>query len=168
MLTNDTDIDTGAHADGGGGGRRGRQCRHAVAGTYGSVTINSDGSYTYTLDNADRQRADHLAQGEHRRPTSSYTTTDEHGATSTSTLTITIAGTNDAPVAVADGNASDAVVEAGVKPNGNTPEPGDATAAGNVLTNDTDIDTGHTLTVAAVGGVATDVGRTRWPGPTAR
>ena len=36
-----------------------------------------------------------------------YTTTDEHGATSTSTLTINITGTNDAPVAVADGNAAD-------------------------------------------------------------
>ena len=42
-----------------------------------------------------------------------------------------------------------------------------STATGNVLTNDTDVDNGHTLTVAAVNGVATNVG-TRWPGPTAR
>ena len=42
--------------------------------------------------------------------------TDEHGATSTATLTVTITGTNDAPVAVADTNAGDPVVEAGVNP----------------------------------------------------
>ena len=34
-----------------------------------------------------------------------YTVTDEHGATDTATLTITVTGTNDAPVAVADTNA---------------------------------------------------------------
>ena len=62
------------------------------------------------------------------------------------TLTITITGTNDAPVAVADTNAGDAVTEAGVNP-GNTPFAGDASATGNVLTNDTDVDTGDTKTV---------------------
>ena len=41
---------------------------------------------------------------------------DAHGATSSATLTITITGTNDAPVAVADTNAGDAVVESGVNP----------------------------------------------------
>ena len=51
--------------------------------------------------------------------------TDEHGATRLDHLTITITGTNDAPVAVADANAGDPVVEAGVNP-GNTPFPGDA------------------------------------------
>ena len=67
--------------------------------------------------------------------------TDEFGATSTATLTITITGTNDAPVAVVDSNAADAVVESGVNP-GNTSFPGDPAASGNVLTNDTDVDTG--------------------------
>ena len=41
---------------------------------------------------------------------------------------------------------------------GNTPEPGDATASGNVLANDTDVDTGAVLTVAAVSGSAANVG----------
>ena len=74
-------------------------------------------------------------------------------ATSSATLTITITGTNDAPVAVADGNAGDAVTETGVNP-GNTPFPGDPSASGNVLTNDTDVDTGDTRTVTAVNGSA--------------
>ena len=65
--------------------------------------------------------------------------TDEHGATSTTTLTITITGTNDAPVAVADATR-DAVIEA-ASIRGNTAFAGDATATGNVLTNDTDVDT---------------------------
>ena len=54
-----------------------------------------------------------------------YTVDDGNGATARPTLTITITGTNDAPVAVADTNAGDAVTEAGVNP-GNTPFAGDA------------------------------------------
>src|ERR1043165_387513 len=80
-------------------------------------------------------------QGETVTDQFTFTVTDEHGATSSSTLTITITGTNDAPVANADTNAGDAVKEAGVQDGGNTAEPGDASASGNVLTNDTDIDT---------------------------
>ena len=60
-------------------------------------------------------------------------------------------GANHAPVAVADSNAADAVVEAGA---GTT---GDATASGNVLLNDSDPDAGDTLAVqgiAAGGGTA--------------
>jgi len=84
---------------------------------------------------------------------------DGAAATSSSTLTITIHGANDNPVAVADTNAGDPVVEAGVNP-GNTPFPGDGSAAGNVLANDTDPDTGETATLAvsAVNGVGANVG----------
>src|SRR5207302_360341 len=141
VLTNDTDVDTGhvltVAAVNGVSGNVGA----AVVGTYGSVTIGSNGSYTYTLDNSDPD-TNALAQGASVTDVFSYTVTDEHGATSTANLTITITGTNDAPVAVADTNATDPVTEAGVQDGGNTPEPGDAIAAGNVLTNDTDVDTG--------------------------
>jgi VCBS repeat-containing protein len=83
--------------------------------------------------------------------------TDQFGATSTADLTISITGTNDAPVANGDTNANDAVVESGVDPL-NTSFAGDPAAAGNVLTNDTDVDTGNVLTVAAVAGLAGNVG----------
>ena len=63
-----------------------------------------------------------------------YTVTDEHGATDTATLTITLTGTNDAPVAVADTNA------------GNE----DTTITGSVATNDSDVDDGATLTYASM------------------
>ena len=86
-----------------------------MTGTYGSVTIAADGSYIYTLDNGDPD-TNALAQGATATDVFSYTVTDEFGATSTANLTITITGTNDAPVANADGNATDAVVESGVNP----------------------------------------------------
>jgi VCBS repeat-containing protein len=77
---------------------------------------------------------DHLAQGVTEIVVVSYTISDEHGATSSSTLTITVTGTNDGPVANAD------------------------TAAGtenqiltiNALANDTDVDDGAVKTLVAV------------------
>ena len=45
---------------------------------------------------------DHLADGATETVMVSYTMQDEHGASSSSTLTMTVTGTNDAPVAVAD------------------------------------------------------------------
>src|SRR5207237_1036708 len=66
-------------------------------------------------------------------------------ATSSNTLTMTVTGTNDAPVAVAD--------VAGVKEDTNTlgqPNP----VTGNLLANDTDVDTSDTHSVTAVTGGA--------------
>jgi VCBS repeat-containing protein len=84
-----------------------------------------------------------------------YQLTDSSGQKQ---VTIILTGTNDTPVAIADSNAGDAVKEAGVK-NGNTAEAGDPNAVGNVLTNDTDVDQNHVLSVAAVGGFASNVGQ---------
>ncbi|MEJ8845103.1 VCBS domain-containing protein [Variovorax rhizosphaerae] len=68
----------------------------AVTGQFGSIVINADGSYTYTLNNAD-PRVQALLPGETLTETVSYTLTDHDGDTSTSTLTITISGANDDP-----------------------------------------------------------------------
>ena len=111
--------------------------------------------WTYALNNA---AAQYLAAGQTASETYTVTVDDGHGSTTTQAVVITITGTNDAPVAVGDTNATDPVKEAGVQDGGNLAEPGDASAAGNVLTNDTDVDTGHTLSVAAVAGVAGNVG----------
>ena len=129
--TNDTDVDTGATKTVARSTASAGNVGTAVTGTYGSVTINSDGSYTYTLDNSDTD-TNALAQGAsvtECSPTRSPTST---APPRSPTLTITITGTNDGPVAVADTNAGDAVTESGVNP-GNTPFAGDASAAGNVL-----------------------------------
>ena len=102
--------------------------------TYGTVRINADGSYTYTLDNT-RAATQALAQGQSVTETFSYTVKDTAGATSTTTLTITVTGTNDAPVAVADSAATPLNV---------------ALLNINVKANDTDVDNSAAqLTVSA-------------------
>ena len=125
-----------------------------IVGKYGSLVLSDNGTWTYTLDNTN-PLTDALAQGVHANDIFSYTETDHHGGTSTTTLTIDITGTNDAPVANAapvaatDINSGAPVVEAGVNP-GNTAFAGVDTAPGNVLSNDFDVDTGDTKTVQGV------------------
>jgi VCBS repeat-containing protein len=58
-------------------------------------TLNSDGSYTFTVDNAASQS---LAAGQSATDTLTYEITDTAGNTATATLTTTITGTNDAAV----------------------------------------------------------------------
>ncbi|MFJ3052635.1 retention module-containing protein, partial [Pseudomonas nitroreducens] len=60
-------------------------------------TLKPDGSWTFDGKNPAYQ---HLAEGETQVVQVPYTVTDEHGATSTATLTVTLTGTNDAPVAL--------------------------------------------------------------------
>ena len=121
VLANDTDVD-------------GESLVVANPGTYvganGTLVLNSDGSYTYT-PNAGTQGLD---DGESVSDTFSYTASDGD-ASDTATLTVTVNGVNDAPVANDDSNAT-GEDSAGV--------------SGNVLANDTDVD-GETLTVASPG-----------------
>nr|WP_321482738.1 VCBS domain-containing protein [uncultured Cohaesibacter sp.] len=68
-----------------------------VTGSYGTLTINSDGTYSYLVDqnNATVQA---LAAGTTIAETFSYQMRDTDGAVSVATLTVTIEGVNDAPV----------------------------------------------------------------------
>ena len=82
MLTNDTDVDTGDSKTVSAVNGAAAMSAPPVTGTYGSVTIDGDGSYTYTLDNADAD-TNALAQGADRHATCSPTrSTDANGATS--------------------------------------------------------------------------------------
>ncbi len=77
---------------------------NALAGQYGSLTLNSDGTYSYTLDNSNVD-VQHLTDGEQLTETYTYTITDGDGDTSSTTLTITINGTDDQPhIDAIDGN----------------------------------------------------------------
>ena len=94
----DTAFDANGNNPGMGGGH------HSATGTYGSLTIDPNtGEYTYTLDTAKGGAADKLGLKPDGKPEQGYDTftiyvRDEHGAWSEQTITITVNGSNDAPV----------------------------------------------------------------------
>ncbi len=105
----------------------------AVRGAYGTLTLQADGRYVYDLENS-MAAVQGLDTGETLTETFAYTVADPSGATDTATLTITVTGRNDRPVAAAD-NFN---VVAG------------RSTVLDVLANDRDVD-GDLLTVASVG-----------------
>ncbi|MBV8685514.1 MAG: tandem-95 repeat protein [Alphaproteobacteria bacterium] len=121
VLANDTDVDVEPLTVANPG---------TYVGSYGTLTLAADGSYTYAPNAA----AQGLDTGETAQDVFSYTASDGT-ASSTATLTVTVNGANDAPVAN-DDSASTTEDSSGV--------------SGNVLANDTDVD-GETLTVANPG-----------------
>ena len=102
VLGNDTDVDlTDTHdvvgvVAGTASGVLSGGVGATITGTYGSLLLNADGTWTYTLDN-NNPATNALAQGAHADDVFSYTESDHHGGTSTTTLTVGITGTNDAP-----------------------------------------------------------------------
>ena len=74
----------------------------ALTGTYGQLTIAANGSYTYV---ANQSAADALDVGDTVTDVFNYTVSDGNGGTDIATITITIHGANDAPVA-ADNTAT--------------------------------------------------------------
>ena len=127
VLTNDSDIDGGTTLSVAAPG--------TYVGNYGTLTLAANGSYSYALDNA-RSEVQRLAAGQSLTDSFSYAATDGI-ATTTSTLNVKIAGSNDAPVTTND--------LAGVN------EDQQLTASGNVLLNDRDVDTNTVLSVAQPG-----------------
>ncbi len=96
MLTNDTDVDTGdTHSVTAVNGSAGNVGANLV-GTYGTLHLNSDGTYTYTLNNG-LASVQALAAGASVTDVFTYTNADNHGGSSSASLTVTINGTNDAP-----------------------------------------------------------------------
>src|SRR5438034_437673 len=140
VLTNDTDvgsIDTHTVSALSGGTDDGTTI--TKVGTYGTLVITkATGAYTYTLANG-QANVQALAEGQQVTDVFSYTNSDNRGASSSSTLTVTVTGTNDAPVAVVDL----AAVKEDTPPN---------PVSGNLLANDTDVDSLDTHTVSAVTG----------------
>ncbi|MDO6671026.1 VCBS domain-containing protein, partial [Cobetia amphilecti] len=117
-----------------------------VEGDYGSVTIDEDGSYTYTLDNTDTV-IQALDVGDSLTDTFTYEISDGQGGTDTALLTITINGTNDAPVATDDASTTDEDTALATA---------DTT---NVLVNDIDVDADSALVVSQVNGSGANVGQ---------
>ena len=105
----------------------------SYAGAYGTLLLAADGGYSYQLDNAAAQS---LGANQVVQETFAYEASDGIASTP-GTLTVSIAGANDAPVTVDD--------VASVQ------EDGVLVASGNVLANDSDVDGDTTLTVANAG-----------------
>ena len=116
VAANDSDVDQGA------------VLTYAVASPPAGFAMSADGSWTFDPSDLAYQ---HIAQGATADVTINYTVTDEFGASASSTLTLTITGINDGPVAVAD---TASITE-------NQPITVD------VLANDTDVDDGHVFTL---------------------
>ncbi len=101
-----------------------------TTGTVGLVTIAPDGTIHYEAAG----RFDHLAAGESATDTFQYTIGDGQGGTSIATVSVTILGQNDAPLAGDDAAATDE----------------NAPVTLDVLANDSDADQGTVLSVASV------------------
>ena len=112
------------------------------AGTFalahGSLVLNADGTFAYTLDNSN-PAVNALNNGQTLTDAFTYQISDGHGGTSSATLTVTILGTTDntPPTAFADAVS----VKEDTAPN---------PVVGNVLTNDQDAN-GDPLTVTNAG-----------------
>ncbi|MGV2864458.1 VCBS domain-containing protein, partial [Achromobacter sp. AGC39] len=67
------------------------------AGTYGTFVVDSGGKWTYTLNNTSAS-VQGLKEGQQVTDTITVTVNDGHGGTAQLPVTVTITGTNDAPV----------------------------------------------------------------------
>ncbi|MDK1494684.1 VCBS domain-containing protein, partial [Sinorhizobium sp. 7-81] len=99
--------------------------------------------WSYTLDDG---LADSLAEGESRTESFVVTVTDDNGATDTQTVTITINGTNDAPVLTVDHTGSVTEDLSAVA--------GNLSDSGNLSYTDVDITDTHSVTSTLVGAPA--------------
>ncbi|MDA9628753.1 VCBS domain-containing protein, partial [Candidatus Pelagibacter sp.] len=122
----------------------------SVVGTYGTLKIGADGTYTYT---ADQTAADALDLNDQVTDVFTYTA---DGATAT--LTIIVTGINDNPTAV---NDTGYIKEGGTLTVANSAAASSGTSTGNhtgdITDNDTDADASSTATITSI--TATTAGR---------
>src|SRR5258708_4588737 len=137
VLSNDTDVDS-VHSD------FTVTTPGTSVGTYDALTLNTDGSYSYAINDANTV-VDALNVGSSLSESFNYTMSDNNSndpKVASNALTITIQGTNDAPIALAD-------TASGAEGNETVPS---VVITGNVLTNDTDVDSsGSAFSVTTVG-----------------
>jgi VCBS repeat-containing protein len=103
-----------------------------VTGKHGTLTIGQDGKWAYTLNNKDAA-VQALGVDGTLAETFTYVATGKDGKTVTSSLTVTIKGSNDGPVAVKDAVETDEATAIDIV----------------VLQNDTDKDSTDKLTVTS-------------------
>jgi VCBS repeat-containing protein len=128
VLTNDSDADQGTVLNVANAG--------TLQGSYGSLILNADGSYTYQLDNAGAA-VQGLMAGQSVIDSFGYTMTDSAGAVSGAMVNLTVTGVNDGPQANGDSAATDEDIAQTIL------------TAASLLANDTDPDTGDVISITA-------------------
>ena len=122
----------------------------------GSVTITGGGTGVRFTPGAAFQD---LNVGQSRVTRFTYTIRDAGGLTSMATVTMTVTGVNDAPTAADDTfNGSNSALAGVTLAVGTSPSGPTVAASGNVLTNDTDVDTAHANLTATAGTTSTNGG----------
>lgn len=145
VLDNDSDVDFGDELSVTGlrQGLNAGTPGTAFQGRYGTLTLAADGSYRYAVDNANPLVQALRTSGETLQESFVYSLRDLAGASTTATLTISLQGQNDNPVAADD---SALAIERGGTANGS----GGVNPTGNLLANDTDVDSGDSRQVDGV------------------
>jgi len=93
-----------------------------IAGTYGSLTLQTDGTYSYALDNS-KPATQALAQGAVASDLFTYQVSDAHGLNDLGQITVGVTGTNDAPTASAgSGVTNEDTVLSGALPAATDPD----------------------------------------------
>ena len=108
VLTNDSDVDIGdtmtvSGVSAGIVGNVSGSVASNVTGAYGSITIQANGDYTYTVDNSNSTVQALRTSSNTITDVFTYTMRDAGGWTSTTQITITIQGANDAPTNISAG-----------------------------------------------------------------
>ena len=150
LLLNDVDIDTADILTISEVGGKAANVGTATTGSNGgSFTISANGAWEFNPGTA----FDDLAAGVTKTTSVVYTASDG-SFTDTATLTVTVTGVNDAPVAANDAGTTAENTPLTV-PNGAT-----GTTNADLLLNDSDADTGDILTIIGVSSTAPDAGGT--------
>jgi choice-of-anchor C domain-containing protein len=85
--------------------------QHTGAGVYGTPSVDQNGQWSYVLNNG-ASDVQSLAAGQVVTETFTVQVADEHGATATHEVTVSVTGTNDVPV-VATVDVTGGVIESG-------------------------------------------------------
>ncbi|MGT2504177.1 VCBS domain-containing protein [Bradyrhizobium guangxiense] len=116
-----------------------------MVGSYGTLVVTkATGAYTYTL-NTSSTSVQALAEGQQATEQFTYTNADNHGGTGSSTLTVTVTGSNDPATITVSGSQDVSVTEAGTVA-------GDPSASGQLAVHDVDNGEAHFAVPASLAG----------------
>jgi VCBS repeat-containing protein len=117
----------------------------STTGTYGSITVDPSGKWTYILNN-DTANVQALAANEQHDETFTIRVADDYGAYVDQTVKVTVKGTNDAACITTSAAEDTSVIEAGGIANAATDDP---SASGILSVHDVDTGENHFAAVPA-------------------